>query len=75
MFAHNSCASRLGLPDGAVVVDFGSGSCGLTLPLAFAFPTLRFVAVDLKDEALGLMTSRAEEAGLRNVRVPARSSL
>lgn len=31
----------LNLPPGAVVVDMGSGSCGLTLPLAFAFPHLQ----------------------------------
>ncbi len=38
------------LPDGSVIVDFGSGSCGLTLPLAFFLPRLQFVAVDLKEK-------------------------
>ncbi len=38
------------LPDGSVIVDFGSGSCGLTLPLAFFLPHLQFIAVDLKEK-------------------------
>jgi hypothetical protein len=40
----------LNLPNGSVIVDFGSGSCGLTLPLAFFLPHLQFVAVDLKEK-------------------------
>jgi hypothetical protein len=40
----------LHLPNGSVIVDFGSGSCGLTLPLAFFLPHLQFVAVDLKEK-------------------------
>jgi hypothetical protein len=64
----------LNLPAGSVLVDFGSGSCGLTLPLAYFFPHLHFVAVDLKEKALSLMRARATEAGLKNVRT-VRSSI
>ena len=59
--------ARLRLPDGAVVVDFGSGSGNLVLPLAHRFPALRFVAVDLKARALELLEERAHAAGLPNV--------
>ena len=49
--AFAAAIAALCLPDGAVVVDFGSGSCGLTLPLAFARPavhcaTLRYAISD-----------------------------
>ncbi len=46
------------LPDGSVVVDFGSGSCGLTLPLAFFLPRLQFVAVDLKEKVTCNVTTK-----------------
>jgi hypothetical protein len=55
------------LPDGSLVADFGCGSCGLTLPLAWAFPNLRFCGIDIKGQALELMTARALSAGLENV--------
>jgi hypothetical protein len=56
------------LPDDTLVADFGCGSCGLTLPLAWAFPRLRFVGIDIKQTALELMDARAAEAGMGNVR-------
>ena len=63
-----AAVAALNLPDGTVVGDFGCGSCGLTLPLAWAFPGLKFVGIDLKQQALELMDARAAEAGLTNVR-------
>ena len=54
-------------PSGAIIADFGCGSCGITLPLAYLHPTLRFVAVDIKERALQLMSARALEAGLSNI--------
>ncbi len=63
-----AAVAALNLPDGTVVGDFGCGSCGLTLPLAWAFPRLKFVGIDLKQQALELMDARAAEAGLTNVR-------
>lgn len=62
-----AAVAALNLPDGTVVGDFGCGSCGLTLPLAWAFPRLKFVGIDLKLHALELMEARAVEAGLSNV--------
>lgn len=49
------------------VVDFGSGSGNLLLPLAYAFPTVQFHAVDCKRESVERLLRRAEEAGLGNV--------
>ena len=65
--------AALDLPDGTVVVDFGCGSCGLTLPLAWAFPQLQFIGVDLKMKSLQLMDARAAAARLDNVRTVCRS--
>jgi hypothetical protein len=67
--AFASALRAINLPDGAVVVDFGCGSCGVTLPLAFAFPKLMFIGVDNKKTALDLMRERAQHAGLSNIQV------
>eukprot|EP00899_Mesostigma_viride_P003245 jgi/Mesvir1/12921/Mv05939-RA.3 len=58
----------LDLPPGATVVDFGSGTGNLGLPLAAAFPHLQFVCVDMKPRAVELLIQRCEAAGLTNVR-------
>lgn len=60
--------SALCLPPGAVVVDGGCGSCGLTLPLAWTFPHLVFVGIDMNPVATELMMERVAAAGLTNVR-------
>lgn len=52
---------------GSVVVDFGSGSGNLLLPLAHLFPLLHFVGVDLKPRAIALLQQRAAAAKLANV--------
>jgi len=49
------------------VVDFGSGSGGLCLPLAFLFPDIDFHAVDMKSRAIELLLEKAHKAGLTNV--------
>ncbi|KAL6750424.1 hypothetical protein V8C86DRAFT_2812990 [Haematococcus lacustris] len=49
------------------VVEFGSGSGNLVLPLAWALPWVAFHAVDCKPESVQLLLSRAQAAGLRNV--------
>jgi hypothetical protein len=49
------------------VVDFGSGTGNLTLPLAWALPGVRFVAVDGKQTSVNLLEARAQQAGLGNV--------
>jgi hypothetical protein len=59
--------SALCLPPGAVVVDGGCGSCGLTLPLAHTFPHLTFVGIDMNPFATKLMMERVETAQLKNV--------
>jgi hypothetical protein len=66
----NTLDSRPGTETSSLtVVDFGSGSGNLILPLASLFPQCVFVAVDYKDKALALLKTRAEKAGLINVRV------
>lgn len=49
------------------VVDFGSGSGALTLPLAFLFPKVSFHALDMKPKAIELLLEKAEKGGLRNL--------
>lgn len=49
------------------VVEFGSGSGNLILPLAHLFPTFSFTAVDMKPSAVLLLQQRVDQAGLRNV--------
>lgn len=49
------------------IVDFGSGSGNLILPLAYMFQDCDFTAVDMKAEAIKLLRERAAEAGLANI--------
>lgn len=49
------------------IVDFGSGSGNLILPLAHFFPACDFVAIDMKAEAIRILQDRAAEAGLSNI--------
>ncbi|QDZ21957.1 RRM domain-containing protein [Chloropicon primus] len=51
----------------ARVVDFGSGSGALALPLAFLFPQLHFHALDMKPRAIKLLLEKAEKGGLKNL--------
>jgi 2-polyprenyl-3-methyl-5-hydroxy-6-metoxy-1,4-benzoquinol methylase len=67
--AFASLISVMNLPHGSTVVDFGCGSCGLTLPLAHTFPGLYFVGVDINSKALVLMEERAKAANQTNVSV------
>jgi hypothetical protein len=48
-----------------VVVEFGSGSGNLLLPLAVRFPEMRFIAVDDRPVALKLLLERAARLGMR----------
>eukprot|EP00750_Incisomonas_marina_P024156 INCI5089.9.p2 GENE.INCI5089.9~~INCI5089.9.p2 ORF type:complete len:772 (-),score=119.28 INCI5089.9:4147-6462(-) len=50
--AFAAAVHALNLPSGTSVVDFGCGSCGLTLPLAWTFPHLKFTGVDIKQQVL-----------------------
>ena len=49
------------------IVDFGSGSGALTLPLAWLFPAAHFVAVDMKAQAVGLALEKAKKAKVTNI--------
>jgi tRNA G46 methylase TrmB len=49
------------------VVEFGSGSGNLILPLAHLFPHFTFTAVDMKPSAVRLLQQRVQEVGLTNV--------
>lgn len=49
------------------IVDFGSGSGNLVLPLAHMFPGCDFVAVDMKAEAIEILRERVADACMKNV--------
>lgn len=49
------------------MVDFGSGSGALSLPLACLFKELTFICVDYKLESLRLLAMRAQAAKLANL--------
>jgi hypothetical protein len=51
------------------VVDFGSGTGNLLLPLAAAWRGCDWVAVEMKPQPLVILGERAREAGLTNVEV------
>ena len=57
--------SRCKATDGMVAVDLGCGSGQVTLPLAR--DCLHVLAVDLNEAAIGLLKSRAEQQGVRNL--------
>jgi len=65
----DTLASRAETESPVTVVDFGSGSGNLVLPLASLFPQCAFVAVDYKEKALALLKIRAEKSGLVNLKV------
>ena len=54
-------------PQSLRIVEFGSGSGNLILPLAWLMPACTFHAVDAKPEAISLLRDRAERAGLINL--------
>ena len=59
----------LGLRPGLVVCDLGSGNGYHSLPMAQAVaPDGRVLAVDIQPEMLKLMSERAAEAGITNVK-------
>jgi len=63
-----ACVLRaFALPKGSTVVDCGSGSGHLTLPLAALFPELQIVALDFKEGSVNRLAQRAAAAGLTNV--------
>lgn len=51
------------------VVEFGSGSGNLVLPLAHLFPCFTFTAVDMKASAVQLLQQRVQQGGIGNVAV------
>ena len=66
---HSLALAHRGFPDGATVVDFGTGGGLPAVPLAIRFPKVRFVAIDAvrkKTEATRLFARRL---GLSNLEV------
>ena len=51
------------------IIDAGCSTGSLLLPLAFAFPDVHFVGVDLKSQSLVLLEERARACGLSEARV------
>lgn len=58
----------LRLVSNATVADVGAGPGFFTLPLARAVPRGQVIAADIRDDYLAIVSARAAEAGLRNVR-------
>jgi release factor glutamine methyltransferase len=56
--------AALGLPDGASVVDVGTGSGAVALALKDERPDLRVTATDIDDGALAVARANAERLGL-----------
>jgi len=56
------------LRPGARIVDLGSGSGNLALPLAYLLPECEVVAVDMKATAIELLNERIASAALTNIR-------
>ncbi|MEZ4700514.1 MAG: RsmG family class I SAM-dependent methyltransferase [Rhodothermales bacterium] len=54
-------------PDGATVVDWGTGGGLPAIPLAIAFPNTRFVAVDAVDKKIMAARAMARRLGLANL--------
>lgn len=65
--ASASTAGAPGAQRRARIVDFGSGTGNLLLPLAAAWRNCEWVAVEMKPQPLELLRARADEAGLTNV--------
>jgi ubiquinone/menaquinone biosynthesis C-methylase UbiE len=55
------------LEDGIVIADFGCGSGGWVLPLAKMFPQSHIFAIDIQDEALSALRSRAKLERIGNI--------
>ena len=49
------------------VVDFGSSTGALILPLAYLFPHFSFHAVDMKPKSVEMLLDKASKGGLQNV--------
>ena len=60
--------ARLGLRPDATISDIGAGPGFLTLLLAQAVPRGHVIATDVRPAYLAVLTKRAAQAGLRNVK-------
>ncbi len=54
---------------GTVIVDFGSGSGNLSLPMAYLFPDCYFILVDRNDIPIRLGKIRISDSGIKNIDV------
>jgi len=54
---------------GETIVDFGSGSGNLSLPMAYLFPDCHFIIVDKKDTPIKLGKIRIDDSGIKNIEV------
>jgi len=59
---------QLHLPDNLTAVDFGCGSGGWTIPLASLLENGQVIAVDILDEALSALSSKAKLYNLQNIK-------
>lgn len=64
---HALTLTRRRFPDGSAVVDWGTGGGLPALPLAIAFPDVRFYAVDAVRKKIFAVRSMARRLGLENL--------
>lgn len=66
---HSLALARKSFPDGATVVDWGTGGGLPAVPLAIRFPNVRFVAVDAIGKKVEAVRLIARRLGLTNLDV------
>jgi hypothetical protein len=57
------------IKDRKIIVDFGSGSGHLSLPLAYVFPNCHFILVEKNPYPLEIGKKRIRDSGLKNVEI------
>ncbi len=60
---------RLGLTEGAVVYDIGSGTGSVACEIAVQGNGLKVYAIEMKEEACGLIEQNAANLGLSNIKI------
>ena len=65
----------VGARDGDTIVDFGCGTCFLTMPLAKAFPNSTVYGVDISDEMLRMCAEKNPPRNLKLIKFEGSASL
>ncbi|MGB9595124.1 MAG: methyltransferase domain-containing protein [Candidatus Poribacteria bacterium] len=54
---------------GETIVDFGSGSGNLSLPIAYLYPNCHFILIDRNDIPIRLGKIRISDSGIKNIEI------